>query len=42
MAKKPEILLVDDEEALCNAAEKILTKEGYHVTSMNTASDGLA
>ena len=42
MAKKPEILLVDDEEALCTAAEKILTKEGYHVTSMNTAADGLA
>ena len=42
MAKKPEILLVDDEEALCTAAEKILTKEGYHVTSMNTAVDGLA
>ena len=42
MPKKPDILLVDDEEALCTAAEKILIKEGYHVTSMNTAADGLA
>src|SRR5271169_114376 len=41
MAKKPEILLVDDEEALCTAAEKILIKEGYRVTCMNTAADGL-
>jgi two-component system response regulator HydG len=34
--------LIDDEEALCTAAEKILAKEGYHVTSLNTAVDGLA
>jgi two-component system response regulator HydG len=34
--------LIDDEEALCTAAEKILAKEGYHVTSLNTATDGLA
>ena len=42
MPKKPDILLVDDEEALCTAAEKILIGEGYHVTSMNTAAEGLA
>ena len=42
MAKRSEILLVDDEEALCTAAEKILAKEGYHVTTVNTAEDGLA
>lgn len=42
MGKRADILLVDDEEALCTAAEKILAKEGYHVTSMHTAADGLA
>ncbi|MGA2139489.1 MAG: sigma-54 dependent transcriptional regulator [Verrucomicrobiia bacterium] len=42
MPKKPDILLVDDEEALCTAAEKILIKEGYRVTSMNTVAEGLA
>ncbi|HTS17769.1 MAG TPA: sigma-54 dependent transcriptional regulator [Verrucomicrobiae bacterium] len=42
MPQRAEILLVDDEEALCTAAEKILAKEGYRVTSVNTATDGLA
>jgi len=42
MARRAEILLVDDEEALCTAAEKILVKEGYRVHSVNTAKDGLA
>jgi len=42
MPRRAEILLVDDEEALCTAAEKILAKEGYHVSSVNTAKDGLA
>jgi two-component system response regulator HydG len=42
MPRRAEILLIDDEEALCAAAEKILAKEGYHVTSLNTATDGLA
>ncbi len=42
MAKRAEILLVDDEEALCTAAEKILAKEGYRVSSIHTALEGLA
>jgi two-component system response regulator HydG len=42
MPRRAEILLIDDEEALCTAAEKILAKEGYHVTSVNTATEGLA
>jgi two-component system response regulator HydG len=42
MPKRAEILLVDDEEALCTAAEKILVKEGYRVATVNTARDGLA
>jgi two-component system response regulator HydG len=42
MPRRAEILLIDDEEALCTAAEKILAKEGYHVTSLTTATDGLA
>jgi two-component system response regulator HydG len=42
MPKRAEILLVDDEEALCTAAEKILVKEGYRVSTVNTAKDGLA
>jgi len=41
MPRKADILLVDDEEALCLAAEKILAKEGYRVTSVHTAADGL-
>jgi two-component system response regulator HydG len=42
MPHKADILLVDDEEALCVAAEKILLKEGYRVTSVHTAAEGLA
>ena len=42
MAKRADILLVDDEEALRNAAEKILIKEGYRVTAVATAEEGLA
>lgn len=42
MAKHADILLVDDEEALRNAAEKILIKEGYRVTAVATAAEGLA
>ncbi len=42
MAKRADILLVDDEEALCNAASKILQKEGYRVSFVHTAQEGLA
>jgi len=42
MSKRPDILIVDDEEALCTAAEKILAKEGYRVHCVHTASAGLA
>jgi two-component system response regulator HydG len=42
MPLKADILLVDDEEALCLAAEKILAKDGYRVTSVHTAGEGLA
>jgi len=41
MAKRADILLVDDEEALCNAASKILVKEGYRVSFVHTAQEGL-
>ncbi|MBM3858305.1 MAG: sigma-54-dependent Fis family transcriptional regulator [Verrucomicrobia bacterium] len=41
MPHKADILLVDDEEALCVAAEKILLKEGYRVTCVHTAAEGL-
>jgi len=41
MAKRANILLIDDEEQLCIAAEKILTKEGYHVTAIHTGEAGL-
>jgi len=33
--------LVDDEEGVAQRAEKILVKEGYHVTSFPTAQSGL-
>ena len=42
MARRADILLVDDEEALRNAAEKILIKEGYRVTAVATGEEGLA
>jgi two-component system response regulator HydG len=42
MPKRADILLVDDEEALCNAASKILIKEGYRVSFVHTAQEGLA
>jgi DNA-binding NtrC family response regulator len=42
MAKRGDILLIDDEEALCTAAEKILIKEGYQVRCCHTAEEGLA
>ena len=42
MARRANILLVDDEEALRNAAEKILIKEGYQVTAVATGAEGLA
>jgi two-component system response regulator HydG len=41
MGKRADILLVDDEEALCRAAERILVKEGYRVVSVHTAKEGL-
>jgi len=41
MARRANILLVDDEEALRNAAEKILIKEGYQVTAVATGEEGL-
>jgi two-component system response regulator HydG len=41
MSKRGQILLIDDEEALCTAAEKILIKEGYQVRCCHTAADGL-
>jgi len=42
MPKRADILLVDDEEALCTAAEKILVKDGYRVRCVHTAQEGLA
>lgn len=42
MPKRADILLVDDEEALCKAAERILVKEGYRVAFVHTAQEGLA
>ena len=42
MPARADLILVDDEEALCVAAEKILTKEGYRVACYHTAAAGLA
>lgn len=41
MSKRADIILIDDEEALCAAAEKILVKEGYRVACYHTAAEGL-
>ncbi len=42
MAKRADVFLIDDEEALRVAAEKILAKEGYRVTTFATGAEGLA
>jgi len=41
MANRPHILLVDDDERLCNAAGKVLTAEGYHVASASSGQEAL-
>jgi two-component system response regulator HydG len=40
MSRRANILLVDDELALCAAAEKILAKEGHRVTAAHTIAAG--
>ena len=41
MKKKINIVLVDDEEALCKAVGKMLTQEGYTVTTFGSAEECL-
>jgi len=41
MTRKPEILLVDDDENLRNAAEKVLQSEGYRVASARNGSEAV-
>jgi DNA-binding NtrC family response regulator len=38
----PDVLVVDDEAAICRSCEKILTREGYGVTTVETGRDALA
>jgi two-component system response regulator HydG len=40
MSRKADILLVDDEQALCVAAEKILAKDGHRITAVQTIATG--
>src|SRR5215475_1931321 len=42
MAKRAKILLVDDERSIRELLEIFLRKEGFSVTSVSNASDGLA
>ena len=37
-----KILVIDDEESMCNFMEIMLTKEGYTVESVNSGQDGLS
>lgn len=39
---KADILLIDDEDELRNAAVKILTKQGYRVSAFASPNEGLA
>ena len=41
MANRPQILLVDDDERLRNAAGKVLAAEGYRVASASTGWEAL-
>ncbi|MBN2135988.1 MAG: sigma-54-dependent Fis family transcriptional regulator [Acidobacteria bacterium] len=38
---KKQVLIVDDERVIIDVLTKLLTNEGYEVTSKNTATDGL-
>ncbi len=38
----PRILVIDDEDSMCNFMEIMLTKEGYEVDTANSGSEGLS
>jgi len=38
---KAKILIVDDDQAVCNMLKKFLTKEGYQTTSVLTGQEGI-
>ncbi len=40
-AKGPRVLVVDDEPSVCRSCEKILTREGYDVTTAATGPEAL-
>ena len=37
----PDVLVVDDELSICRSCEKILTREGYEVKTVQTGRDAL-
>ena len=40
-ANGPRVLVVDDEPAICRSSEKILTREGYSVTTVTSGTQAL-
>ncbi len=42
MSNRGDIFIVDDEEALCISVTKILSKEGYRVSSFHTSEEGMS
>ena len=40
-ADAPRVLVVDDEVSVCRSCEKILTREGYQVVTVNTGGEAL-
>jgi len=40
--KPVSVLVIDDEQVICDACQLVLSEEGHTVTSTNTGKDGLA
>lgn len=41
MAEQPRLLVVDDEEAICEGCRRIFTRQGFHVSKSNQPDEGL-
>ncbi len=39
---KPTVLIIDDDKGMCKTLSRILELDGYHISTANTASEGIA
>lgn len=39
---KPAVLIIDDDKGMCKTLSRILELDGYHISTANTASEGIA